>query len=366
MTSSQPGSAQPAPIPSPESTTSTAEPTSSGRPLSPTEQRNPASSGLDDLDTLGVLQVLNSEDHAVIDAVAAALPQLAKLVDTSATRMRRGGRVHYFGAGTSGRLGVLDASELLPTFNLEPGRVIGHIAGGQAALVNAVENAEDSGADGSAAGGELGPDDVAIGIAASGSTPYVSGALDAARANGAHTVLISNNPHAPVAEKADDHIVLDTGPEVITGSTRLKAGTAQKLTLNGFSTALMVALGRTWDNLMVSVVATNAKLRERTVRILREAADLDDADARELLERCDGDLKTAIVVSFTEAAPALAASTLESHDGSVRAAIAELVGTSASGNSDRSAARAPGGAGGSDDGGPGGSTRSDGPGTVGA
>ncbi|MGO1291567.1 MAG: N-acetylmuramic acid 6-phosphate etherase, partial [Brevibacterium linens] len=164
-------------------------------------------------------------------------------------------------------------------------------------------------------------------IAASGSTPYVGGALDAARANGAHAVLISNNPYASLAEKADDHIVLDTGPEVITGSTRLKAGTAQKLTLNGFSTALMVALGRTWDNLMVSVVATNAKLRERTVRILREAADLTDADARVLLERCDGDLKTAIVVSFTEAAPALAASTLESHDGSVRAAIAELVGT---------------------------------------
>ena len=323
MTSSQPGPARPSP--SSESTPAT----STGRPLSPTEQRNPASSGLDDLDTLGVLRVLNTEDHAVIDAVAAALPQLAELVDIAAERMRRGGRVHYFGAGTSGRLGVLDASELLPTFNLEPGRVIGHIAGGQAALVNAVENAEDSGADGSAAGAELGPDDVAIGIAASGSTPYVGGALDAARANGAHTVLISNNPHASLAEKAADHIVLDTGPEVITGSTRLKAGTAQKLTLNGFSTALMVALGRTWDNLMVSVVATNAKLRERTVRILREAADLGDAEARALLERCDGDLKTAIVVSFTEAAPALAASTLEIHDGSVRTAIAELVGAGA-------------------------------------
>jgi N-acetylmuramic acid 6-phosphate etherase len=304
--------------------------TSSQRRLSPTEQRNPASSGLDDLDTLGVLQVLNSEDRAVIDAVAAALPQLAELVDIAAERLRRGGRVHYFGAGTSGRLGVLDASELLPTFNLEPGRVIGHIAGGRAALVNAVENAEDSEADGRAVGTELGPDDVAIGIAASGSTPYVGGALDAARTAGAHTVLISNNPFASLAEKAEDHIVLDTGPEVITGSTRLKAGTAQKLTLNGFSTALMVALGRTWDNLMVSVVATNEKLRERTVRILREAADLDEAEARSLLERCNGDLKTAIVVSFTEAAPARATSTLESHDGSVRAAIADLVGTSTS------------------------------------
>jgi N-acetylmuramic acid 6-phosphate etherase len=296
------------------------------RPLSPTEQRNPRSAGLDELDTLGVLRVLNTEDHAVIDAVAAALPQLAALVDIAAERMRRGGRVHYFGAGTSGRLGVLDASELLPTFNLEPGRVVGHIAGGQAALVNAVENAEDSEADGSAAGAELGTDDVAIGIAASGSTPYVRGALEAAGKVGAHTVLISNNPHAPVAEHAADHILLDTGPEVITGSTRLKAGTGQKLALNGFSTALMVALGRTWDNLMVSVVATNAKLRERTVRILMEVADLDDADARALLERCNGDLKTAIVVSFTEAAPEQASSALKSHDGSVRAAIADLIG----------------------------------------
>ena len=290
--------------------------------LSPTEQRNPRSSSLDDLDSLGVLSLLNTEDRAVIDAVAAALPQLAALVDTAAERMRAGGTVHYFGAGTSGRLGVLDASELMPTFNLEPGRVVGHIAGGEAALVNAVENAEDSLTDGRIAGAELGERDVAIGIAASGSTPYVRGALETAGAGGAHTVLISNNPHAPVAEAAAVHIVLDTGPEVVTGSTRLKAGTAQKLALNGFSTALMVALGRTWQNLMVSVVATNAKLRDRTVRILTDAADLDEAAARELLTLCDDDLKTALVVSFAEVAPAEAADLLTAHDGSVRAAIA--------------------------------------------
>lgn len=294
------------------------------RSLPPTEQRNPRSAGLDDLDTLGVLQVMNEEDHAVLTAVADALPQLAELVDTAADRMRRGGRVHYFGAGTSGRLGVLDASELLPTFNLEPGRVVGHIAGGQAALVNAVENAEDSTASGRIDGGVLGADDVAIGIAASGSTPYVRGALEAAAEAGAHTVLISNNPQAPVADAAAEHIVLDTGPEVVTGSTRLKAGTAQKLTLNGFSTALMIALGRTWRNLMVSVVATNDKLRERTVRILCEAADLDDAKARILLEKCDGELKTALVVSFTSVTPAVAAKHLDEHDGSVKAAIAAV------------------------------------------
>lgn len=296
----------------------------SQRSLPPTEQRNPRSAGLDDLDTLGVLRVLNDEDQAVLTAVAEALPQLAELVDIAADRMRRGGTVHYFGAGTSGRLGVLDASELLPTFNLEPGRVVGHIAGGQPALVNAVENAEDSVDDGRAAAGELGPEDVAIGIAASGSTPYVRGALEAAAESGAHTVLISNNPQAPVAEAAAAHIVLDTGPEVVTGSTRLKAGTAQKLTLNGFSTALMIALGRTWRNLMVSVVATNSKLRERTVRILCEAADLADAEARDLLERCDGELKTALVVSFTSVTPAAAAKHLEDNDGSVKAAIAAV------------------------------------------
>lgn len=294
------------------------------RPLSPTERRNPRSEGLDELDTLGVLKVMNGEDQAVLTAVANALPQLAELVDIAAERMRRGGTVHYFGAGTSGRLGVLDASELLPTFNLEPGRVVGHIAGGQAALVNAVENAEDSVAEGRKVGGALGPDDVAIGIAASGSTPYVRGALEAASEAGAHTVLISNNPQASVAEAAADHIVLDTGPEVVTGSTRLKAGTAQKMTLNGFSTALMIALGRTWRNLMVSVVATNDKLRERTVRILCEAADLPDAAARELLEQCSGDLKTALVVSFTSVTPSAAAKHLTDTEGSVKAAIAAI------------------------------------------
>ena len=294
------------------------------RPLSPTERRNPRSEGLDELDTLGVLKVMNGEDQAVLTAVANALPQLAELVDIAAERMRRGGTVHYFGAGTSGRLGVLDASELLPTFNLEPGRVVGHIAGGQAALVNAVENAEDSVAEGRKVGGALGPDDVAIGIAASGSTPYVRGALEAAGEAGAHTVLISNNPQASVAEAAADHIVLDTGPEVVTGSTRLKAGTAQKMTLNGFSTALMIALGRTWRNLMVSVVATNDKLRERTVRILCEAADLPDAAARELLEQCSGDLKTALVVSFASVTPSAAAKHLKDTEGSVKAAIAAI------------------------------------------
>lgn len=292
------------------------------RSLPPTERRNPLSRNLDDLDSLQVLRLLNSEDRVAVDAVATVLPDLARVVDIAADRLRRGGTVHYFGAGTSGRLGVLDASELRPTFNLEPGRVVGHIAGGEQALVNAVENAEDSEEDGRRAAAGLGADDVAIGLAASGATPYVGGALQAAGAAGAHTVLISSNPGAPLARYADSDLVLDTGAEVVTGSTRMKAGTAQKLVLNGFSTALMIAMGHTWQNLMVSVVATNSKLRERTVHILCEAADLHESSARELLRRADGDLKAAIVASLSEVSPQRARILLEEHGGSVRDTLA--------------------------------------------
>ncbi|MRG60002.1 N-acetylmuramic acid 6-phosphate etherase [Agromyces sp. CFH 90414] len=289
---------------------------------SPTEQRLEASTGLDALPSVEVLRLMNDQDRVAVDAVAAVLPQLADLVDLAAERFRRGGVVHYFGAGTSGRLGVLDAAELLPTFNLEAGRVVAHIAGGQAALVNAVEDAEDSEAEGRLAAARLGPDDVAIGLAASGNTPYVGGALAAAREAGAHTVLVSSNPRARVAEHADTDIVLDTGAEVLTGSTRLKAATAEKLVLNGFSTALMVAVGRTWSNLMVSVVATNEKLRHRTVRILRDAAGVDEATARTLLAEADGELKTAIVTALSAVSVGEARDLLAAHAGSVRDALA--------------------------------------------
>lgn len=290
--------------------------------LPPTEQRNPRSGHLDDLDTLGVLQLLNAESETAVQAVSRVLPELAHVVDRAAERMRSGGTVHYYGAGTSGRLGVLDASELKPTFNLESGRVVGHIAGGSKALIEAVEDAEDSAQEGRRAAESLGPQDVAIGLAASGSTPYVGAALETARAAGAYTVLVSSNPEAPLARWADIHLALETGPEVVTGSTRLKAGTAQKLVLNGFSTAVMIALGRTWQNLMVSVVATNAKLRERTVRILCDAVGLEESAARELLQRAGGDLKAAIVISLADVTPSRAAILLEEHAGSVRDAIA--------------------------------------------
>ncbi|GAA4735215.1 N-acetylmuramic acid 6-phosphate etherase [Isoptericola chiayiensis] len=290
--------------------------------LSPTELRHPGTADIDDVPILEVLRRINAEDRTAVDAVADVLPDLATVVDAAAARFRRGGSVHYFGAGTSGRLGVLDASELMPTYNLEPGRVVGHIAGGREALVRAVEDAEDSAAEGQRDAAGIGPDDVVIGLAASGTTPYVGGALDAARRAGAYTVLVSSNPGAPLAAGVDTNLVLRTGPEVVTGSTRLKAGTAQKLVLNSFSTALMIAVGRTYGNLMVSVVATNAKLRERTVRILREATDLDEDAARFLLERSDGELKTAIVVALGDVDPDRARELLRETGASVRGALA--------------------------------------------
>lgn len=289
--------------------------------LPPTERRLPDSLELDRADSLGVLRLLHEQDIVAARSLEPLLPAIARLVDEAATRMRRGGRVHYFGAGTSGRLGVLDAAELLPTYNLEPGRIVPHIAGGDAAIVNAVENAEDSRAEGAEAAAEVGPDDVAIGLTASGTTPYVAAALEVARAHGAFTALVSSNPDSPIGRQVDIDLALDTGPEVVTGSTRLKAGTAQKLVLNGFSTALMVALGRTWSNLMVSVVATNDKLRRRSVRILSEATGLDEDAAREALAAAGGDLKVAIVAHLLGAPVAEAADRLAAANGSVRDAI---------------------------------------------
>lgn len=304
------------------------QPSSGSQSLPPTEQRHPRSHALDELDTLSILRLLNEDSMSAVHAVSAVLPQLADIVDRAAEALRRGGTVHYFGAGTSGRLGVLDASELKPTFNLEEGRVVGHIAGGDNALVEAVENVEDSAEDGRKAAAGLGPEDVAIGLAASGSTPYVGGALAAADEAGATTVLISNHPQAPLAASAQTHLVLDTGAEVITGSTRLKAGTAQKLVLNAFSTALMVRLDRTWQNLMVSVVATNEKLRGRTVRILSEAVGIDQRASHELLERTRGDLKAAIVASLADVSPSQATEMLQDCHGSVRQAIKATQGVS--------------------------------------
>ena len=295
--------------------------------LPATERRHEASADLDDMSTLDLLRLMNAEDARAIDAARAALPQLAALVEEAAERLARGGTVHYFGAGTSGRLGVLDAAELLPTFNLDPGIVTGHIAGGVDALIHPVENSEDSADDGAQAAAPLGVHDIAIGLAASGTTPYVAGALRAARLQGSATALITSNARSPLAELADFFIAVDTGPEILTGSTRLKAGTAEKVLLNGFSTALMVRLGRTWSNLMVSLVATNEKLRHRMVRILSEATGADVIEAQAALDRADGDLKLALVTVLGQTSPDGAREALERSGYSVRAAIGALDGS---------------------------------------
>ena len=290
----------------------------------PTEERLCASIGIDRLSTLEILTLLNGEDATVATAVAEVIPELAVLVDAALARIRLGGSVHYFGAGTSGRLAVLDAAELRPTYNVPPGLVVAHHAGGPPALVDAVENVEDDLGLGRLEADGLEATDIAIGLTASGRTPFVAGALERARELGALTALITANPDAEIAHLADHLLAPATGPEAVTGSTRLKAGTAQKLVLNGFSTALMIRLGRTWSNLMVDVVATNAKLRARLVRILREATGVDDAEARRALAEAGGELKPALLHLLSGVPADEARTLLETHGGSVAAALGTL------------------------------------------
>lgn len=289
-----------------------------------TESRNQTTLDLDQRSTLGILEALNDADRSAPDAVRKVLPTLAGLVDAAAESIRNGGRVHYFGAGTSGRLGVLDAAELKPTFNLPEGVVVAHQAGGEAALTRAVENAEDSWEDGAEAAAGVNEGDVVVGIAASGRTPYVGAALTTGRERGAVTALVACAGNPELGPLADYVLAAETGPEVLAGSTRLKAGTAQKLMLNGFSTALMVKLGRTWSNLMVSVVASNEKLRSRTVRILMEATGQPEEACRDALEGAGGELKVALTSMLTGAGPEECREALEIAGGSVRAAVAAL------------------------------------------
>lgn len=299
----------------------------------PTEERLADSRDIDRMSTLQMLQVINAQDALVAGAVAPVLPDLAALVDETARRVQGGGTVHYFGAGTSGRLAVLDAAELLPTFNAPDDLFVAHHAGGSDAFVRAKENVEDSEELGGEAAQVVGEQDVAIGLTASGRTPFVAGALRRARERGAVTGLVTSHPQAPLAELADFVLAADTGPEVITGSTRLKAGTAQKLILNAFSTAVMVRLGRTWSNLMVDLVATNAKLRGRLVRILQEATGMDEDQAREQLSAADGELKPALLASLARVDVATARALLADHD-SVATALARVNGSSGRKHSD--------------------------------
>lgn len=259
-----------------------------------TELVNPATTTIDTVPTGDLLAMINAQDAQVAGAVAATLPVLANLVDAAVAALAAGGHVHYVGAGTSGRLGVIDAAELLPTYGIPAGVVIAHQAGGDEALVRAIENAEDDAQAGADAVAGVGADDVVIGLTASGGTPYVEGALRAARAAGAVTALVTSNPNARLAGLADHFLAADTGPEAVTGSTRMKAGTAAKLILNSFSTAVMIRRGHTFGNLMVDMVPTNAKLRVRSIRMIGQATGVDPAEAEQALAQC-GDVKTAVV-----------------------------------------------------------------------
>lgn len=302
----------------------TARPMSTGAAPSSTEMRNDRTVDIDTVSTLELLRLLNAEDAAVAGAVAGILPVLAEVIDVTVTRLRAGGHVHYFGAGSSGRIGVLDAAEVVPTFGVAPGIFVAHHAGGEEAVSRAIEGAEDSHLLGSRAAGDLTQADVAIGSSASGRTPYVAGALQAARASGALTVLVSSNLSAPLAELADYRLLVDTGPEAIAGSTRLKAATAQKMILNALSTAVMIRLGRTYSNLMVSLSGTNEKLRQRQVNILIEASGASEETCRAELARCGGDLRLAMLCLLAGLTPEAAARTLTAAGGSVRTALAKV------------------------------------------
>ncbi|MEU2268786.1 N-acetylmuramic acid 6-phosphate etherase [Streptomyces olindensis] len=289
-----------------------------------TEAFRPELADIDRLPTLDIARLMNGEDATVAGAVAARLPRIAAAIDAVAERMARGGRLVYAGAGTAGRLGVLDASECPPTFNTDPSRVVGLIAGGPQAVVTSVEGAEDSRELARADLEPLGltPDDTVVGISASGRTPYAIGAVEYARAPGSLTIGLACNPGSPLAAAADHGIEIVVGPELLTGSTRLKAGTAQKLVLNMISTITMIRLGKTYGNLMVDVRASNDKLRARSHRIVALATGADDQEIERALSATDGEVKNAILAILAAVDGPTAARLLEQSDGHLRAALA--------------------------------------------
>lgn len=289
------------------------------------ETRNPQTMDLDALPTLKLVERFNQQDAQVAEAVKATLPEVARAVDAAADALKSGGRIIYMGAGTSGRLGVLDASECPPTFGVPHGLVIGLIAGGPGALLKAVEGAEDNsqlGEDDLVAI-NLKPQDLVVGLAASGRTPYVIGALKYARDVGCTTVAISCNPDSPIAREADIAISPVVGPEALTGSTRLKSGTAQKLVLNMISTGAMVKFGKVYQNLMVDMQATNVKLVDRACRMVVEATGIARDDAEALLKQTDYDVKPAILMALTGLNATAAREKLAQHQGFLRAALAD-------------------------------------------
>ncbi|MFD5424242.1 N-acetylmuramic acid 6-phosphate etherase [Streptomyces sp. NPDC127084] len=288
-----------------------------------TEAYRPELAEIDRLPTFEIARIMNGDDRSVPSAVAAQLPAIVAAIDATAERMARGGRLVYAGAGTAGRLGVLDASECPPTFNTGPDEVIGLIAGGAEALTHAVEGAEDSAelAVRDLAEIGLGADDTVVGISASGRTPYAMGAVEHARAAGALTIGLSCNSGSALAAAAEHGIEVVVGPELLTGSTRLKAGTAQKLVLNMLSTITMIRLGKTYGNLMVDVRATNTKLRARSRRIISLATGAPDAAVETALTAADGDVKTAILMLLADVDAPTATARLDKANGHLRAAL---------------------------------------------
>ncbi|ELC9521722.1 N-acetylmuramic acid 6-phosphate etherase [Vibrio sp. Vb2110] len=288
-----------------------------------TESRNPASAEIDTLSTIEMLQVINEEDQKVPLALKAVLPQIAETVDAITQAFANGGRLIYMGAGTSGRLGILDASECPPTYGTHPDMVIGLIAGGHQAILKAVENAEDNAKMGQddLKALHLSKNDVVVGIAASGRTPYVLGGLEYAKSIGATTASIACNPECAMAEAADIAILPIVGAEVVTGSSRMKAGTAQKLVLNMLTTGAMIRSGKVFGNLMVDVEATNAKLIQRQTNIVVEATDASKEEAERALNACGRHCKTAILMILADLDAKQAKSRLAAHNGFIRAAL---------------------------------------------
>lgn len=288
-----------------------------------TEQPHPEHPGLDRYDTAALVAALLADQALAAAAVQAAAGSIAQAVDAAVPRLRAGGRIVYVGAGTSGRLGVLDSVELHPTFSWPRDRSPALLAGGESAMFVAVEGAEDDRTQGGVDLMALKPtaNDVVLLLAASGSTPYALGAAEAARAAGALTVGIVNNPGAPLAAATDIGVVLDTGPEVISGSTRLKAGTAQKIALNTFSSSVMVRLNKVYGNLMVDVRATNAKLVRRALALTMRASGASEDAARQALADCGSSVKVAVVMLRAGVSAAEATRRLEAVDGSVQAAL---------------------------------------------
>jgi N-acetylmuramic acid 6-phosphate etherase len=290
-----------------------------------TEGRNPASQHIDELPTEAMLRVINDEDKKVALAVEAIVPQIAQVVDAITAAFSRGGRLIYCGAGTSGRLGILDASECPPTFGTPRSQVVGLIAGGHTAILQAVENAEDNHEQGAQDLRDIqfSSHDVLVGIAASGRTPYVLGALEYAKQQGAFSAALTCNPNSAMALVADVALTPVVGPEVVTGSSRMKAGTAQKLVLNMLTTGAMIRSGKVYGNLMVDVEATNQKLVQRQINIVKQATECDDATAQQALTACQGHCKTAIVMVLAGLQAEEAQALLRHNNGFIRQALRE-------------------------------------------